>query len=132
LKARYAYLLEDEGARRWFDNLAAKSYVTATVYLRTLGLYCELNYTNPKTMLQIAGSKALRDGFSDFVKRLERAGKAGCYIARFKKVLHSWLSYDGLNVKLKVNIARIKCKRYHKRRGEEITKRKTREKIFAR
>jgi site-specific recombinase XerC len=106
LKARYAYLLEDEDVRRWFDNLAAKSYVTATVYLRTLGLYCELNNTNPKAMLQTAGSKAFRDGFSDFVRRLEREGKAGSYIARFKKVLHSWLSYNGLNVKLRVNIAR--------------------------
>ncbi|MEM1673927.1 MAG: hypothetical protein QXF23_03765 [Candidatus Bathyarchaeia archaeon] len=35
-RAKYGYLLEDEDVRRWFDNLAAKSILTATVYLRNL------------------------------------------------------------------------------------------------
>ena len=35
---------------------------------------------------------------------MEREGKAGSYLSRFKKVLNSWLSYNGINVKLKVNI----------------------------
>jgi site-specific recombinase XerC len=105
LKAKYAFLLRDEDVKRWFDNLAAKSIITASVYLRTLGLYCELNKTNPKDIIKAAETKAFRDNFMDFVRRLEREGKAGSYIARFKKVLHSWLSYNGLNVKLKVNIA---------------------------
>jgi len=91
--------------KRWFDNLAAKSIITASVYLRTLGLYCELNKTNPKDIVKLAETKVFRDNFMDFVRKLEREGKAGSYIARFKKVLHSWLSYNGLNVKLKVNIA---------------------------
>jgi len=103
-KAKYKDLLKDENVRRWFENLAAKSYVTATVYLRTLGLFCELNRTDPKSILRAAGTKDFRDSFSDFVRRLEGEGKAGSYIARFKKALHSWFSYNGVNVKLKVNI----------------------------
>jgi len=103
-RAKYGYLLEDEDVRRWFDNLAAKSLLTATVYLRNLGLYCELNGTDPKGILRDAGSKAFRDRFADFVRRLEREGKAGSYIARFKKVLNSWLAFNGINVKLKVNV----------------------------
>lgn len=105
MKSKYAFLLRDEDVKRWFDNLAAKSIITASVYLRTLGLYCELNKTNPKDIVKLAETKVFRDNFMDFVRRLEREGKAGSYIARFKKVLHSWLSYNGLNVKLKVNIA---------------------------
>jgi hypothetical protein len=35
---------------------------------------------------------------------MEKEGKAGSYLSRFKKVLNSWLSYNGVNVKLKVNI----------------------------
>jgi len=104
MRAKYAYLLEDEGVRRWFDNLAAKSLLTATVYLRNLGLYCELNKTDPKSILKVAGTKAFRDDFTDFVRRLEREGRAGFYIARFKKTLNSWLAYNGVNVKLKVNV----------------------------
>ena len=104
MRAKYAYLLEDEDVKRWFDNLAAKSYLTATVYLRNLGFYCEVNGTSPKALLKVAGTKAFRDSFTDFVRRLEGEGKAGSYIARFKKTLHSWFSYTGLNVRLKVNV----------------------------
>lgn len=106
MKGKYAYLLKDRDVKRWFDNLAAKSIITATVYLRTLGYYCELNKTDPKALLKVAGSKAFRDGFMDFVRELESEGKAGSYITRFKKVLRSWLSFNGLDVKLKVNIAK--------------------------
>jgi hypothetical protein len=104
MRAKYAYLLEDEDVRRWFDNLAAKSLLTATVYLRNFGLYCDLNKTDPKSILKVAGTKAFRDGFTDFVRRLEQEGRAGSYIARFKKTLNSWLAYNGVNVKLKVNV----------------------------
>jgi len=79
--------------------------VTAMVYLRTLGLYCELNKNDPKAILKDAGTKAFRDGFIDFVRSLEKEGKAGSYVVRFKKVLHSWLAFNGLNVRFKVNIA---------------------------
>jgi len=65
--------------------LAAKSIVTATVYLRTLGFYCKLNNTNPKAIVRVTGTKAFLDGFMDFVRDLERQSKAGFYIARFKK-----------------------------------------------
>jgi len=75
------------------------------VYLRTLGLYCEMNRTDPKALLKIASTKEFRDSFIDFVRSLERQGKAGFYIVRFKKVLRSWFAFNGLDVKLKVNIA---------------------------
>lgn len=105
MKAKYLDLLKDDDVRRWFENLGAKSELTATVWLRGLGLYCQLNETTPKEILKAAKSKAFRDGFTDFVRRLEKEGKAGSYIARFKKVLHSWLAYNGVAVRLKVNIA---------------------------
>jgi len=104
LRGKYSSLLQDDDVKRWFDNLAAKSILTATVSLRNLGLYCELNGTSPKEILRSAKTKAFRDRFTDFIRRLEREGKAGSYLSRFKKVLHSWLAYNGLNVRLKVNI----------------------------
>jgi hypothetical protein len=104
MKAKYAHLLGDADVRRWFENLAARSVVTATVYLRTLGLYCELNGTDPKAILEASKSKAFRDEFIDFIRRMEKEGKAGSYLSRFKKVINSWLSYNGINAKLKINI----------------------------
>jgi len=105
MKAKYAYLLKDGDVKRWFDNLNAKSVLTATVYLRALGFYCKLNKTDPKSVLKVAKTKTFRDGFMDFVRKLEKEGKAGSYIVRFKKVVQSWLSFNGLNVRLVVNIA---------------------------
>ena len=102
--SKYKHLLEDEDVRRWYENLEAKSIITATVYLRTMGLYCNLERTTPKRILAEARSKAFRDRFTDFIRRMERDGKAGSYIERFKKVVLSWSAYNNLDVKLKVNI----------------------------
>ena len=96
--------MDDRDVRRWHDNLAANSPITAEVYLRTLGLYCDLAHTTPKQILKDGPTKKFRDNFTDFVREMERKGKAGSYIIRFKKVIFSWLSYNNLEVKLKVNI----------------------------
>ena len=41
----------------------------------------------------------------DFVRKMEKEGKAGSYIARYKKVLRSWLGFNGMDFKFGVNIA---------------------------
>jgi hypothetical protein len=103
--SKYMRLLEeDQDVRRWYENLEAKSVITAGVYLRTLGLYCNLAKTTPKRILAEANSKKFRDGFTDFIRSMEKEGNAGSYIERFKKVIISWTSYNGLDIKLKVNI----------------------------
>ncbi|EQB74456.1 MAG: hypothetical protein AMDU4_FER2C00008G0028, partial [Ferroplasma sp. Type II] len=89
--AKYKHLLENEEISRWFGNLNAKSYLTATVYLRGLGYYCELTGATPDTIIQDAKSGKLRNDFMDFVRKMESEGKAGSYISRYKKVLRSWL-----------------------------------------
>jgi hypothetical protein len=48
----------------------------------------------------LQGQKAFRDGFVDFVRSLEREGKAGSYMARFEKVIRSWLSNYGPDVEI--------------------------------
>ncbi len=102
--SKYKHLLDDQDVRRWFENLEAKSIITATVYLRTMGLYCALEGTTPKKILAEAKSKRFRDEFTDFIGKMEKDGKAGSYIERFKKVVLSWSYYNNLGVKLKVNI----------------------------
>ena len=41
----------------------------------------------------------------DFARDLEKQGEAGIYIVRFKKVGLSWARFNGIDLKLKVNIA---------------------------
>ena len=107
MQPKYQDLLLDEDVRRWFENLRAKSVLTATVSLRNLGHYCELTQTNPKEILKKAQAyeKDFRYEFTDFVRKMEKEGKAGSYIARFKKVILSWLKFNGISLQLTVNIS---------------------------
>jgi integrase len=107
MQPKYQELLLDEDVRRWFENLKAKSVLTATVALRNLGHYCEINSTNPKEILRKAteNEKEFRYSFADFVRKMESEGKAGSYIARFKKVILSWLKFNDIRLQLTVNIS---------------------------
>jgi integrase len=107
IQPKYQELLLDDDVRRWFENLRAKSVLTATVALRNLGHYCELTRTTPKDILSKARSneKDFRYEFTDFVRKLEKEGKAGSYIARFKKVILSWLKFNDIRLQLTVNIS---------------------------
>ena len=107
IQPKYQELLLDEDVRRWVENLKAKSVLTATVALRNLGHYCELTHTNPKEILNKAKSneKDFRYEFADFVRDMESKGRAGSYIARFKKVILSWLKFNGIRLQLAVNIS---------------------------
>ena len=81
--------------------------MTATVALRNLGHYCEMTGTTPKQILEKArkNEKDFRYEFSDFVREMESKGKARSYIARFKKVILSWLKFNGIRLQLAVNIS---------------------------
>jgi len=107
MQPKYQELLLDDDVRRWYENLRAKSVLTATVALRNLGHYCELTRTDPKEILKKArtNEKDFRYEFTDFVRKLEKEGKAGSYIARFKKVILSWLKFNGIGLQLTVNIS---------------------------
>ncbi|MCW6159097.1 MAG: hypothetical protein LVQ63_06435 [Thermoplasmatales archaeon] len=50
--AKYGYLLEDKNVKSWHDNLYVRSPITAEVYFRTMGPYCELNYTSPSQIIE--------------------------------------------------------------------------------
>ena len=73
IQPKYQELLLDEDARRWFENLKAKSVLTATVALRNLGHYCEIMHTNPKEILNKAKANEKNFGykFADFVRDME-------------------------------------------------------------
>jgi hypothetical protein len=57
MMAKYGFLLQDPDVNRWFENLRARSVLTATVCLRGLGLYCILNQTTLKALLDVASTK---------------------------------------------------------------------------
>ncbi|MEM3905992.1 MAG: site-specific integrase, partial [Nitrososphaerota archaeon] len=100
-KGKYNYLLQNNEVKRWSDNIKAGSIITGEVYLRTLGLYCELQNTTPEKIIQDARDGKLKNEFMDFVRNLEKKGKTGSYIIRFKKVLSSWIRFNDISLDLK-------------------------------
>ena len=100
-RALYTDLKKDEKVGRWYGNLQRGSLITGDVYLRTLGLYCKENNTTPEEILKDARSGKLRDDFMDLIDVLEKKGRMGSYITRFKKMLNSWCRFNKVNADLK-------------------------------
>ena len=100
---RYRDLLKDPEVRRWYDNNARGSVVTADVYLRRLGNFCERQETTPK---ELAGKteKELYAILLDYVSELEGEGKAGSYIGSIMRALKSWLTHNDKVLTKKIKI----------------------------
>lgn len=100
-KSKHDDLRENEQVMRWYRNLQQGSLITGDVYLRTLGLYCKTNGISPEQILDDARSGRLKNDFMDFVHKEGDRGKAGSYVIRFKKVVSSWVLFNGLDANLK-------------------------------
>jgi len=102
-RAKYAYLLEDEDVRRWFDNLSRGSKVTADVSLRRLGSFCELHGITPRGLASMK-DRELHNLLMDHVTSAEKKGYAGSYISSSMKALKSWLVYNRREIKVNIKI----------------------------
>ncbi|MEM2825606.1 MAG: site-specific integrase, partial [Candidatus Bathyarchaeia archaeon] len=87
-RAKYGYLLNDVDVRRWYDNVARGSRVTADVYLRRLGSFCERFNVSPKQLIAM-GEGDLYNMLLDYVSFLEGNGCAGSYIESALKAVKS-------------------------------------------
>ncbi len=94
MQKKHTELRENEIVKAWYGNLEQGAKITADVYLRTLGLYCKLNKTNPGQILEDAKTGKLRSDFMSFVHRQGDDEKAGSYTMRFKKVVSSWVRFN--------------------------------------
>ena len=90
----YAALLEDLKIMRWHANLARGSLITADVYLRRLGNFCETSKITPDKLVSL-DEDALHDLLLDTVTRMER-NYTGSYTKSVIKALKSWLSHNGI------------------------------------
>jgi hypothetical protein len=93
---KHRKMLENDEIRRWWENNRARSPLSADVLLRNIGLYCEINSTSPERILKDAESGELKRQFSDFVRKMEREGKAGSYIVKFKHAIRNWLNFNDI------------------------------------
>ena len=99
----YAFLLKDADVKRWYENVARGSQVTADVYLRRLGSFCQHFKKNPKDLTPLSESD-LHAMMLDYVSFMEKSGKTGSYIKSALKAAKSWLAHNGKEVKRKIKI----------------------------
>ena len=102
-RAKYAFLLEDADVRRWYENVARGSEVTADVYLRRLGAFCKHFKLKPKRLASLSQDE-LYNLLLDYVSALERAGRAGSYIESALKAVKSWLAHNGIEIRRRIKI----------------------------
>jgi len=106
-RAKYGYLLQDIDVRRWYENVARGSEVTADVYLRRLGAFCKHFKLKPKRLVSLSQNE-LYNLLLNYVSDLERAGKAGSYIESALKAVKSWLVHNGIEIRRKIKIRGVR------------------------
>jgi hypothetical protein len=105
-RAKYAYLFEDPDVRRWYENTARGSRITADVCLRRLGSFCESNKITPSKFASLS-ERELHNMLMDYVSAAEKKGYAGNYISSTIKALKSWLVHNNRELKVKIKIEGI-------------------------
>ncbi|MEE9600647.1 MAG: hypothetical protein V3W22_02945, partial [Thermoplasmata archaeon] len=96
-------LLENDDVRRWFENLARGSELTADKNLRILARFCRLEDSTPQAVIKAyrRDRKAFIDRFMDFIEE-QRNGvgndgkqRAASYLKEYGVVLSSWVRHHG-------------------------------------
>jgi hypothetical protein len=105
-RAKYTYLFEDPDVKRWYENTARGSEITADVCLRRLGSFCESNRITPPTFALLE-ERELDNMLMDYVSAAEKKGYAGNYISSTMKAVKSWLAHNNRELKVKIKIKGI-------------------------
>lgn len=100
---KYAVLLEDVNVKRWYSNVARGSEVTADVYLRRLGNFCQSSKLPPERLLKMNETE-LYNILLDTVSKMEGEGYAGSYIQSTIKAVKSWLFHNRIEIRGKIRI----------------------------
>ena len=104
-----ASLLANKDIKRWHDNLARSSIVTAEVRLRKLGKFCENNKITPMELIDLGVKrpKDVADLLEDTITTMEKKGNAPQYIKTVVTAVKSWLHHFDIEVKRKIKITNV-------------------------
>jgi hypothetical protein len=100
---QHTWMLENKDIKRWYDNVARGSLITADVYLRRLGNFCQNQNLTQQKLLSMP-EEELYNLFLDTVTRMQSEGYAGSYIHSTIKALKSWLIHNRIQIKGRIKI----------------------------
>lgn len=99
----YEKLLKSKEIERWYNNVSRGSRITADVYLRRLGNFCETYKISPEQLIKLR-ERRIYNLILDAVTDMEKKRLAGSYIASSLKAIKSWLSFNGIEIKRRIKI----------------------------
>ncbi len=98
-------LLADPNVRRWFDNVARGSKITAEMRLRRLSYFCEVNKTTPMQLIKLAKNlQAITDLILDHITWMEQQHKSPGYIESMVTAVKSWLRHFDIEIRRRIKI----------------------------
>ena len=99
-------LLADPDLRRWFDNIARGSPLTADVRLRRISYFCEVDILTPMQLadLAIRDLRAVTDLIQDHITWMEEQNKSPGYIESTVTAIKSWLRHFDVEIKRRIKI----------------------------
>jgi hypothetical protein len=95
--------MQDNDVKRWYENTARGSAITADVCLRRLGSFCESYKITPAKIASLP-ERELNNLLMDYVSMAEKKGFAGNYINSTMKAVRSWLAHNNIALKVKIKI----------------------------
>jgi hypothetical protein len=103
------HFLANPDVKRWYDNVARGSIITADTRLRRLRKFLEdhdmsaIQYAN----LAIRDIRTATDILQDYITKLEENGNAPQYIKGLLTAVKSWLRHFDIEIKRKIKIKNI-------------------------
>lgn len=93
--------------KRWYDNMARGSHLTAEGRMRRLGRFCELHDMTPANLAELA-MKDLRtatDLLEDHITMMESKGHSPGYVNEQIKTVKSWFRHFDIEIKRKIKVS---------------------------
>lgn len=104
-QTKKAQLLAIPDVKRWHDNTARGSKLTAEMRLRRLSYFCEVNKTTPMELVELAKDlRAITDLIQDHITWMEEQHKAPGYIESVITAIKSWLSHFEIEIRRRIKI----------------------------
>jgi len=99
-------LLANPDIKRWYDNLARGSPLTAEVRLRRISHFSEITNTTPMELadLAIKDLRAATDLILDHVSWMEKQGRTPGYTENTVTAVKSWLRHFDIEIKRRIKV----------------------------
>jgi integrase len=106
-KSKHLHLLDDHDVKRWYDNVARGSIITADERLRRLGRFCEGTGNTPKSLIE--KKRASPEEFDDFIMdfvtvSLDKKKEKPAQVKNNLTTIKSWLAHFGLKVERQIKL----------------------------